>query len=314
MTKIKPPPLESGSRVGVVAPASPAGSEAVIAAAIQHLKQLGYEPVTGRTVHTGESVLAGTDLERRADLEGIWSDPSISAVWCLRGGYGALRLLPELSYTLFAEHPKILMGFSDITALELGIWSQSKLVSFHGPVLGAMDSGFSSIQAVAMLQGLVGAGRDEAFLPWPGDQGVRNLQTFRAGKARGTLLGGNLTTLVSLLGTRFFPDLTGAVLFLEEVGEAAYRIDRMLTQLIISGVLLEVSAVMVGQCVPPPGERETDLIAVFGERLQTLHRPAGYGFPIGHIQNQWTLPQGVEAEVDTGNGRVVLLENPLGCG
>lgn len=311
MAKIKPRPLLSGSRVGVVTPASPVGSETVITAAIQHLKQLGFEPVAGRMIHPGESDLAGTDIERKTDLERIWSDRSIRAVWCLRGGYGTLRILPELSYTLFADHPKILMGFSDITALELGIWSQLKLISFHGPVLSGMDPGFSSIQAVTMLQGLATFGGTIAELPWPGDQGVRNLQTFKAGRANGSLLGGNLTTLVSLLGTRFFPDLTGVVLFLEEVGEAAYRIDRMLTQLIISGVLNTVSAVIVGQCVPPPGEREADLIAVFRERLLTLNRPAGYGFPIGHIQNQWTLPQGVEVEVDTENGRVVLLENPL---
>ncbi|HBE79405.1 MAG TPA: LD-carboxypeptidase, partial [Firmicutes bacterium] len=252
--------------------------------------------------------LAGTDYIRQTDLERFWQDETIQAIWCLRGGYGSLRILPHLWFGLMAKHPKLLIGFSDITALELGIWSQVKLITFHGPVLTAMKSEFAQTQAFATLDG--GGQGHLTGLEWPGES-ITRYTPIRGGRAQGIMLGGNLTTLTSLLGTRFLPDFEGVILFLEEVGEPAYCIDRMLTQLAISGILNMAAAVLVGCCIPTSGETEDALIAVFHERLKALSCPSGYGFPWGHIPEQWTIPQGVLAEVDTGKGTLVWLENPV---
>jgi muramoyltetrapeptide carboxypeptidase len=300
---IKGAALQAGNKIGVVAPGSPVGSGEVLAGIGTALTDRGYGVVWGETARETEGYLAGSDLERRADLERMWLDESIAAIWCLRGGYGSIRLLRRLYFRLFVARPKILIGFSDITALELGLWSQIRLVTFHGPVLTTLnESEFSKNQAFRMLSGKL-----TGDLDWPETEEPRCL-SIRPGKARGRILGGNLATVCSLIGTCFFPDLDGAIFFLEETGEAAYRIDRMLTQLILTGVLDSVAAVMVGRCIPVAGENEADLIKVFQERLGQLNCPSGYGFPIGHKKEQWTLPQGVMAEVDMEAGEFELME------
>jgi muramoyltetrapeptide carboxypeptidase len=306
MKKIKAQTLQPGAKIGVVAPASPVNSQAVIDQAVSGLTDRGYSVILGATAAPIIGDLAGSDLFRQADLEKLWQDDSVQAIWCLRGGYGSLRLLPHLRFELIAETPKILIGFSDITALELGIWSQVDLVTFHGPVLTSMGSEFTGNQAFKILSGVW----ETQKLDWPNDSLDKFIPIHR-GKARGIILGGNLTTLSSLVGTRFLPNLDGVILFLEEVGEQGYRIDRMLSQLIISGLLNTVAAVLVGQCIPSVNQTETDLITIFIERLGELPCPSAYGFPIGHIKEQWTIPQGVVAEVDTTNGNVVLLESTV---
>jgi muramoyltetrapeptide carboxypeptidase len=306
MAKIKAHPLPPGGTIGVTAPASPVGSEAALEMALSPLREAGFRVKLGKTARPEGGGTVRSDLERLEDLERIWLDPEVDAVWCLRGGYGSLRLLPKLYYAMLAKHPKLLIGFSDITALELGLWSQAKLVSFHGPVLNALaESDFSREQALAMLTGALEPGP----LLWPAQD--RLYLPIRPGTARGTLLGGNLATLASLVGTRFWPALDGAVLFLEEAGEAAYRVDRWLTQLLISGLLDEAAAVLIGRSVPVPEERETELIAVYSERLAALSCPSAYGFPIGHLREQWTVPQGITVGVDIAAGEICILERPF---
>lgn len=309
MSGIKGAALQAGDKIGVVAPGSPVGSGEVLTEVGTVLIAQGYEVVRGETAQVMEGYLAGSDLARRSDLERMWLDDSIAVIWCLRGGYGCIRLLRRLYFRLFVARPKILIGFSDITALELGLWSQIRLVTFHGPVLTTLnESEFSKNQAFRMLtSGFTGV------LDWP-ETGKRRYLPIKPGKVGGRILGGNLATVCSLIGTRFFPDLDGVILFLEETGEAAYRIDRMLTQLILTGLLDSVAAVMVGRCIPVAGEEEDDIIRVFQERLGELSCPSGYGFPIGHRKEQWTLPQGVMGEVDVGAGRVELMERAVtGC-
>lgn len=305
MKKLKSRPLNPGSKIGIVAPASPVKDLAVIEKSIGVLENLGYQTILGETIRPLEGYLAGSDLERRADLERFWDDDSIEAIWCLRGGYGSVRLLPDLYLGLIERNPKILIGFSDITGIELGLWKQIGLVSFHGPVLTALKSEFSVDQAVRMLTGDA-MGKT---LGWPDNNS--GYIVFKGGKARGPLLGGNLALIGSLLGTSYFPNLEGAILFLEETGEPAYRIDRMLTQLLLSGVLDSVAGILIGRCNPIEGKTEADLIEIFAERLKRLTCPVAYGFPIGHIPEQWTLPQGILAEVDLGTGELTLVESPF---
>ncbi|HEX3046135.1 MAG TPA: LD-carboxypeptidase [Bacillota bacterium] len=309
MLKRKGAPLFPGAGIGIVAPGSPVHSPERMKQGIARLTSKGYRVVLGVNTEPKSGDLAGADPSRLAELEQMWRDGSITAIWGLRGGYGSIRLLPELDYKLFRENPKLLIGFSDLTALELGLWSRAGLVTFHGPVLTTLEEDFSCNQALTMLTDLGALGASAAPLPWP-DPGFGTLVPIKSGKAKGILLGGNLITLCSLIGTRFFPDLRGVLLFLEEIGEAAYRIDRLLTQLLFTGALDQVAAVLVGQSIPAHSESEAALISVFTERLSCLNCPSAYGFPIGHLPKQWTLPQGIAAEVDTETGELVILENP----
>lgn len=306
MQKLKAQPLQSGAKIGVVAPASPVATEAELEAAVLRLESLGFQVVLGQSTLPGTGYLSGNDRERVTDLQRIWMDESVAAVWCLRGGYGTARLLPHLCYSQLARYPKILMGFSDITALELGLWAKISLVSFHGPVLTTLTDEFSCRQARAILTGAETTG----YLQWP-DDSPNELVTFRSGKAKGILMGGNLATLVSLLGTPYFPDLANALLFIEEINENAYRIDRMLTQLRSCGVLDQIAGILIGQSIPVAGETQADLIAVFRERLGDLAVPVAYGWPIGHLDRQWTLPQGILAELDTASAGLWLCETPF---
>jgi len=306
MVKLKCHPLSTGSRIGVIAPASPVKDSREFTAHVEYLKSLGYQVVFGKTAVPGRGFLAGDDRMRQLDLESMWQDDSIAALWCLRGGYGCLRLLSRLNYGYFEKVPKILMGFSDITALELAFWSRIKLVTFHGPVLTSFSSVFSRRFALEMLSGMQGGGP----LPWP--DGERNrFIVIRGGKAEGPLLGGNLTTIASMAGTGYLPDFSGCVLFLEEVNEAAYRVDRLLTQLIYCGVIDGIQGILIGKSIPVSGETEADLVGVFRERLETLDCPVAYGFPIGHLKDQWTLPQGVTVSVDMDEGLLYLKESPF---
>ncbi|HOJ77095.1 MAG TPA: LD-carboxypeptidase [Bacillota bacterium] len=304
MKKIKPKVLTAGATIGVVAPASPLKANQNLAELLDILKRLGYQVVLGQSTqaqHCG--YLAGTDTLRKTDLEQMWLDQNIDAIWCLRGGYGCLRLLADLDFSLIGRQtPKLLIGFSDITTLQLALWTKLKLVSFHGPVLTTLKSEFSRTQAIKMLSGNL-TGQFE----WT-DPLKSHLDTVNPGTAQGTLLGGNLATLVSLIGSDYFPDLNNTVLFLEEVGESCYRVDRLLTQLLLCRQFTVPAAILIGRSVPVAGESEADLIAVFEERLSGLKIPIAYGYPIGHLGEQWTVPQGIMVEVDTVSGQVVLLE------
>ena len=306
--KLKSNPLMPGDLIGVIAPASPVHQGEELAKAINNLESLGFRTLLGAAAMISQGgFLAGSDQARLEELMDLWTDPQVKGIWALRGGYGTLRLLGQLDYQMIARVPKPLIGFSDITALELALWSKLSLVSFHGPVLTKLTSEFSRNQGYQMLSGKFMPGME---LPWNSKENLARLVVFKPGRAGGVLLGGNLVTLVSLIGTEYLPELQGAILFLEEVEEAGYRIDRLLSQLLLSGVIDRVSAILIGQCVPVAGETEKHLQKIFWERLSGLGCPVAYGFPIGHLLEQWTLPQGVLVEVDLERGAICLLESP----
>jgi muramoyltetrapeptide carboxypeptidase len=304
MEKIKSRPILHGEQIGILAPGSPVHSEAELEKAVLNLSSLGYPVVLGPTVTPRDGYLAGDDIFRQQDLEKMWRDKNIAAIWCLRGGFGCLRLLNRLNYGYFAKTPKALIGFSDITALELAVWAKEKLVTFHGPVLTELQSEFSRKCAWRMLSGELKSGDGFEL------RSVDAVTVLRNGAAEGILLGGNLATMSSLIGTGYLPDFRGVVLFIEEVGEAAYRIDRMLTQLTLNGIFDEILGIMIGRCIPVEGETEAELIRVIDEKFHNLQCPIGYGFPIGHLPEQWTVPQGIKVSLDLVQGEITLLESP----
>lgn len=284
----RPPALEPGARVALVAPAGPLRNEEELRVAEENVRAFGWEPVTGNYVLARNGYLAGSDDERLADFNAAARDPSIDAIWCVRGGYGAMRLLEEVDYEAFARGGKSLIGFSDITALHAAIGARADLVTFHGPTARQALTPFSRR---SMEQALRNTGD-----PFPDTEELRMLTP---GTARGPLAGGNLALLAALCGTAYAPRFDGAILVVEDVGEAVYRVDRMLTQLRLAGALERCVGIVFGQFTERPESPDgRPLDEVLEETARALDLPCIAGAPVGHVDDQWTIPLGAMAELD----------------
>jgi muramoyltetrapeptide carboxypeptidase len=309
----RPPKIGAGSRIGLVAPAGPLLERDDLTRAQELCRALGYEPVLGENAYCRHGYMAGTDNQRLADLNRVFQDPSIDAVWCIRGGYGAIRLLEGVDYEAISRRPKALIDFSDLTALLNAVTRRSAVITFHAPVARAAMPRFSRGHFERVLSSAEPPGRLERL---PSPPGVlvpqeNRIATLIPGVAEGPLAGGNLTLLHCLIGTPFFPDLDGAILFLEDVGEHLYSVDRMLAHLRLVGALRGLAGVVVGRFTQLERAARDGALG-FDEVLATYFEPLGipvaFGFPIGHIEAQWTLPLGVRAGLDAGAGELELLE------
>lgn len=305
---VRPPRLGRGARVALLAPSGPV-SAADRAAAVAHCHELGFEPVLMPHADRAHGYLAGRDTERLADLNAALADPSIDGIWCLRGGTGMTRILADVDFAALARRPIPIIGYSDITALLSAVWTETGIVSFHGPIARAALPEFSRAQ----LQRVTGAPEPPGRLDLPATDPETPV-TLHPGRARGRLIGGNLSLLQTLVGTRWFPDLRGAILFLEDVHEPVYRIDRMLSHLRLAGLLEGIAGVALGRFTDRPSAPEgadLDLHAVVQEYFAPLDVPVAAGFPIGHIEAQWTLPVGILAELDADSPTLALLEGAV---
>jgi muramoyltetrapeptide carboxypeptidase len=298
----RPPLLSEGARVALVAPAGPLRGDADLARAVDNVRSFGWEAVVGENVLARDGYFAGVDAQRAADLNQALRDDSIDAVWCLRGGYGAMRILDAIDYDAVVRRPKPVIGYSDVTALHAAFTRRCDVVTYHGPTARAVLSPFSRDSlACALVHG--------------GDScGVAlDARVLRGGTAQGMLAGGNLALLSALAGTPFAPRLDDAILVLEDIDEAVYRIDRMLRQLLLAGMLNGVRAIVFGACTncaeaSDDGARRLDDVIV--EVAELLGVPAMAGAPIGHIDDQWTLPLGAPALLDTER-RVLAVQPTL---
>lgn len=276
--------------MALVAPAGPLRNEADLARAIDNVRSFGWQPVVGEHALAREGYFAGADHLRAADLNGALRDDAIDAVWCLRGGYGAMRILESIDFAAAARRPKPIIGYSDITALHSAFALRSGLVTYHGPTARAVLSPFSRRSlACALAHGGDSCGTAE------------EARVLHGGSTRGTLAGGNLALLSALAGTPFAPRLRDAILVLEDIDEPVYRIDRMMRQLLLAGILDGVRGIVFGMCTNCPeaaddGARRLD--DVVGEIATLLGVPTIIGAPIGHIDDQWTLPLGAAALLD----------------
>lgn len=296
------PPIPSGARVALVAPAGPLTMPADLERAIENARAIGWEPVVGPHAKARETYFAGADGERLADLNEALRDDSIGAVWCLRGGYGAMRLLEGVDYDALRRNPKAVIGYSDITALHCAIAARAGLSSIHGPTARGKLTAFSqrSLRSAASGNG------DPC-----GD--APKARTLVPGRARGTLVGGNLALLAALHGTPFQPIYDGAILVLEDVNEAPYRVERMLLTLRLSGDLQRCAGIAFG-AFTKSGETDDKTLGgtrsiedVLQEAASAAGVPAIAGIPMGHIDNQWSLPLGWEAELDAGEKRLTVM-------
>ena len=309
---VKPRRLREGATVGLVSPASATWLTEEIDIIKETVTALGLKYKAGRHMMDRYGYLAGKDADRAADLNAMFADPSVDAILCVRGGWGCNRILQLLDYKLIAAHPKILLGYSDITSLLTAINAKTGLVTFHGPV-GASTWNKYSLDSLRRILFNAEAITMENPRVLGDNLAVTKdrIQTITPGTASGRLLGGNLTVLTAMLGSDYLPNWSGAILFLEDVRENIYRIDRMLTQLKLAGVLDRVSGVVFGKCTkcePGEGHGSLTLEEVLNDHLRPLKVPAWSGAMIGHIESKFTVPVGALARIDAERGTITMLE------
>jgi muramoyltetrapeptide carboxypeptidase len=310
---IKPPRLRHGDLVGLVAPGGHA-SDAAISRAVSHIEALGFRVMQGRNLRAVHGNYGGSVLQRVQDLHAMFANREVKAIWAIRGGSGCISLLSTLDYELMRANPKVLLGYSDITALHLAIVRHAALVTFHGPVAISSQSDYARTHLLSVLMDP----QPTYTIPMAQENRLRAQQephfavrTVTHGQASGALTGGNLSMVAALSGTPYAAEIGKAILFLEEVNEAPYRLDRWLTQLDLAGGFKHAAAVMIGicdNCGPPDDEPSLTLDETLDHHLQPLSIPAVTGYSFGHIRDQFTLPMGIHASIDTERQTITLLE------
>jgi muramoyltetrapeptide carboxypeptidase len=317
MQLIKPPRLLPGDTIGLVTPAGQV-SQRSIDKAIANATAHGFQVKLGRYLAEVHGNYAGPWRHRLDDLHGMFTDPDVMAIWAIRGGSGAMQLLPHLDYALIRRHPKILVGYSDITALHLAIHRHAGLVTFHGPVGMSTLSDYAATHLFNVLMRpeheyvipMALQNSRQAALDPPQFQHFA-LRTVVPGMASGRLMGGNLSLVSALAGTPYAADLRDALVFLEEVNEEPYRVDRMLMQLDLNQPLRTAAGVVLGifeGCGPAGDGPSLSLDDTTDQHLKPLAIPAVTGWSFGHIRHQFTLPMGIQARLDTQRQTITLLE------
>ena len=308
---VKPKRLSPGDTVGLVLPASAVFEADQVAFAREQLEAIGFKVAIGRHAYDRYGYFAGRDADRADDINRMFADDGIAGVVCYTGGWGSPRVLPYLDYELIARKPKVLIGYSDITALLNAVHQRTGLVTFHGPVGGSTFEPFTleSFRRVVMTAEPAGELPKPPKKPTELVDRVNRVVRLAPGKAGGRLAGGNLTMVASLMGTPYEIDTAGAILFLEDTHEEPYRIDRMLTQLALGGKLAAIAGFAWGRCTDCEAKGITfSLEEILRDRFGALGVPAISGLPFGHIEQKLTLPIGVAATLDAGAGTLRLDE------
>lgn len=313
MRLIKPDRLRPGDLVGIIAPGGHT-NDAALEKAVGNIESLGLRARVSDNIHYVYGNYAGTVQQRLDDLHRMFLDPEIKAVWAIRGGSGCISLLEHIDYRLIRAHPKVLIGYSDITCLHLAFLRRAGLVTFHGPVASSTFSDY----AVTHLRNVLMSPHDNYTIAMSAENAQAaeehanyKIRTIHAGVATGRLIGGNLSLFSALAGTPYAVDFTDAILYLEEVNEEPYRVDRMMTQLQLSQGYRNAAAVMLGifeNCEGVDGESALTLDETVDQHLLPLSRPAVAGYSFGHIRHQFTMPVGIRARLDTAQQTLTLLE------
>lgn len=308
----KPESLRNGDTIGIISPASSPDDLSRINKGVNYFERLGYQVEVGKNVGKYEGYLAGTDEERVEDLHDMFSNKNIRAIICVRGGYGSPRLLDKIDYRIIRKNPKIFVGYSDITALQLAFFQKANLVTFAGPMLAVdfhseinrytEENFWRTVTSTKKIEKVI-LPEGEALLP------------LRKGKAEGEIIGGNLSLILSLLGTEYFPKMKDKILFIEDIDEAPYKVDRMLNQLTISGIVEKIGGILLGEftdCVEKDsGKRTLTLDEVFNKYLGELPFPVIKNFPHGHRKANYTIPFGIKTKLNADKGYVEFLESAV---
>ena len=312
---VKSKRLKKGDTLGLIAPGSFI-NEDELKESIENLETLGFKVVYTKNILARYGYFGGTDEQRASDVNEMFKRNDVKGIVCARGGWGCSRILPLLDYEVIKNNPKVLIGYSDVTALLYGLFKETGLVCFHGPVGISTFNEYSVDYFKRVLmepqQSITfynphdeKSKSDEEYIPF----------TIRSGKSSGKLVGGNLSIIVSLIGTKFDIDSEDKIIFIEEVGEEPYRVDRMLTQMIEAGKFKNANGIMLGVFSDSkPHAKKSGISSSFSlnevlfDRLSKLNIPTAYGMSFGHITNKFTLPFGIEAEFDSLAQTLTLLE------
>lgn len=304
--------LKEGDTIGIVSPSSAIFETEPYQIAVETFEAMGLKVKLGEFVHNRYGHLAGTDEERAGELNDMFRDKEVKAIIALRGGSGAARILDKIDYKVIAANPKIFIGYSDITALHMAIYTQTGLVTFHAPLAVSTWNSFSyPIFRKILFDG------EAVLFENPSEKGsaltvTRNrIRTIHPGKAKGELLGGNLSVLTGIMGSRYFPsNWNNKILYLEDIGEQIYAVDRMMSQLQLGGVLNNIAGFVFGKCTdckPGGGYGSLTLEEVIDHYIKPLKIPAYSGAMIGHIDDNSTIPNGLTAEIDADKGTILML-------
>ncbi len=307
----RPRRLAPGDTIGLLSPSgptTPAGATTPnnIELARRRLLAAGFRTVLAPHALDVRGYLAGADAGRVADLHAMFADPGIHGILCVRGGYGAHRLLDALDYDLIRQHPKVFIGYSDITALHLAFHTQAGFVTFHGP----MTTAISQADPHDYLGLLRAVTRPEPLGPLQNPPGAPRIETLVPGVAEGELIGGNAALLTALMGTPYQPEFAGKLLFLEDLGDRAYRLDRKLAHLRLAGVLTQVAGIVIGECrYTAESEPTLSIRQILDDLIVSAGKPAIYGLACGHGTYHLTFPVGVRTRLDASEGVLSIEES-----
>jgi len=308
--RILPQRLKKGDLIGLVTPGSPI-TEEQLEEAVEALEGLGFRVYFRESVLSEYGYFAGTDVERADELMHMFQHPEVNGIWCVRGGYGSIRILNHLDFEQIRQHPKVFIGYSDITALLTSVYGKTGLVTFHGP-LGISD--FNPFTLESFTSVVMDPERRYRYLYEREDDTIENpeydLYTLQGGRAEGELIGGNISVLDSMIGSRFEPDFEGKIVYLEEVEEKTYRVDKMLFHLLEATNLKKASGIVMGvfdEC-NINDEPRLSLKQAIDDLLKSLGIPVSYGLSFGHIHKMITIPNGIRARLNAGRNSLKLLE------
>jgi muramoyltetrapeptide carboxypeptidase len=312
MKSIKPKKLSKGDLIGIISPASTADDITKVEEGVRYLEKIGYKVEVGKNVGRYHGYLAGEDSLRLKDLHYMFNKKEVKAIICIRGGYGSPRLLDKIDYKLIKNNPKIFVGYSDITALNMAFFYKTGLITFNGPMVSVDFADEISKYTEENFWRILTSNKKIGRIELPGDDKLFQLSK---GNISGKIVGGNLALLTSLQGTDFFPDLKDKILFLEDIGELPYRIDRMFNQLRLSNAFGKINGLILGAFIDchetDPIKKTLSLGEVVDDYLGQLKIPIVYNFPNGHVKDIMTIPNGIKIKLNASRGFIEYLENAV---
>ncbi len=309
MTPVKPQRLKPKDVIGIISPASSPDEFLRVEKGVKYLESLGYRVKVGKNVGKNHGYLAGTDEERVEDLHSMFKDKNVKAVFTVRGGYGAFRLLDKIDYRIIKSYPKIFVGYSEITSLQMAFFEKTGLVTFAGPMVGVDFYDEVRPYTTENFWAMITSNKKIGKLTFPEDQ---KLPSLNKGNASGRIVGGNLAVFAALLGTEYFPNLTGKILMIEDIGELPYRIDRILNQLRLAGAFKKIKGIILGRFVDcnehDPAKKTLSLGEVIQHYVGAVKVPSVYTFPHGHIKDFLTVPFGIKVNLNATKGTIEFAE------
>ena len=312
MNFIKPKKLRKGDLIGIISPASSTEDFSLIESGTRYFETLSYRTITGTNVGKSRGYLAGNDEERIDDIHSMFSNKKVKAIICLRGGYGAVRLLDKIDYNIIRSNPKIFVGFSEITALQMAFLKNAGLITFAGPMVVPNFSKDVSPFTEERFWQIITSEKKAGKLKSPESN---RLPYINPGKTNGRLIGGNLSVFTSLIGTKYLPELKDNIFLIEDISEPPYKIDRMLNQIRLNKAFEKINGVILGQfidCNEPDKQKQSLTIdEVINDYLKLTELPTVYDFAHGHIKDFITVPFGINVKLNASEGYVEFMESAV---